>query len=489
MDIPNDNIIKIALNESIEDIIKMCRVNSHFNNLLCNNNYFWKLKFINDFGLPDINIISWKEAYFNYGKFIVFGSFGMHGDYVYLNDNISTQTTGIRAKFISCGYSHIAIIDSNNDVWTFGENDDGQLGLGDNEDRTYPVLLPRIKAKFISCGHSYTMIIDLNDNVWGFGTNYNGELGLEDNIDRNIPTLLPLSQERKIKFISCGSHTMMIDSDHNVWACGPNTLGELGLGDDVNRYVPTQILGFKAKFVSSGHISTMIIDLDDNVWGFGYNRLGVLGLGDNIHRNIPTLLPWSYENKAKFVYCSNSYAMIIDTNDNVWAFGYNGYGQLGLGDTESRNIPTQIPEIKARSVSCGNNHTIIIDINNNVWGFGDDRGGQLNSKRIDWPYDNTLYPIQLGIKALSVSCGAYNTMIILDPNPEFESNVYLIPFNEAIRKLNSGDVSEFWSISLKYQSIPHNPDNYIIAFYGHEGNIYLAEAQYDQSTSQIYPPV
>ena len=58
-------------------------------------------------------------------------------------------------------------------------------------------------------------------------------------------------------------------------------------------------------------------------------------------RNIPTQIP---NIKAKVVSCGNYHTMIIDLNNNVWAFGYNDYGQLGLGDNQNRNIPTQILE-------------------------------------------------------------------------------------------------------------------------------------------------
>jgi len=58
----------------------------------------------------------------------------------------------------------------------------------------------------------------------------------------------------------------------------------------------------------------------------------------------------------------------IDLEDNVWVFGYNNYGQLGLGDsagedddTQERHVPVQIPNIKAKKVIAGDNHSAIID--------------------------------------------------------------------------------------------------------------------------------
>ena len=94
--------------------------------------------------------------------------------------NTPTQISGIKAKAVSCGYSHTIIIDLNNNVWAFGQNHRGQLGLGDNQNRNIPVQIPDIKAKAVSCGEHHTMIIDLNNNVWAFGYNHVGQLGLGD---------------------------------------------------------------------------------------------------------------------------------------------------------------------------------------------------------------------------------------------------------------------------------------------------------------------
>jgi alpha-tubulin suppressor-like RCC1 family protein len=59
--------------------------------------------------------------------------------------------------------------------------------------------------------------------------------------------------------------------------------------------------------------------------------------------------------------------MIIDFNDNLWMFGYNEEGQLGLGDKINRSTPTKIHGLKVRSVAGGTFHTIAIDLNSNVW--------------------------------------------------------------------------------------------------------------------------
>ena len=126
----------------------------------------------------------------------------------------------------------------NNEVWSFGSNIRGQLGLGDNTSRNTPTKIHSIKrrvayaatfnivAKFVSCGDFHTVIIDMNNEVWSFGYNREGLLRLGDIIDRNTPTKIPSIKRRVAyattfnivaKSVSCGYlHTVIIDMNNEV---------------------------------------------------------------------------------------------------------------------------------------------------------------------------------------------------------------------------------------------------------------------------------
>jgi len=84
----------------------------------------------------------------------------------------------IKALQVAAGKSHSIILDLNNNVWTFGRNNEGQLGLDDTTNRLIPTLIPHLKAKWIAAGGNHSIIIDLEDNVWSFGINEYGQLGL-----------------------------------------------------------------------------------------------------------------------------------------------------------------------------------------------------------------------------------------------------------------------------------------------------------------------
>lgn len=89
-----------------------------------------------------------------------------------------------------------------------------------------------LKNKFISvyCGVLYTIALDENGNIWVCGDNKYGQLGLGNNDERYIFTKIISSE--KFKNISCGiGYTVALDFHDNIWSCGTN--GALLVKDDV----------------------------------------------------------------------------------------------------------------------------------------------------------------------------------------------------------------------------------------------------------------
>ena len=485
--LPDEIVIEIALFKPFANITRLCQSSAHFNNVICNNNIFWRQKFILDFGNPPVNIISWKNAYLNYGKVFYFGAGHLKTPVIQgprSEHKVPIEIPKIRAKSVDCGETHTVLISLNNDVLSFGRNENGQLGLGDNDIRYTPTILPNIKAKAVSCGDYHTALIDLDNNILVFGNNEWGHLGFNEDIEYiHIPTKL---ENVKAKSISCGGfHTMFIGLDDELWGFGNNREGQLGLGTIGVENTPRKI-GIKARQVACGSSHTVIIDFDDNLWGWGSTQDGQLAL-ENFMYVVPTqILSDAGENlKAKFVTCGSDCTMIIDLDDNVLVFGNNMYGQLGLGDMINRNVPTILTvndkNLKAKNISSCVAHTMIIDLDDNVWGFGSNSSGQLGLGDNADRFKPTQIP---NLKAKTLACGNAHTVVISNSG----ANEILVDFDEVHRMLNSGHFRNF-NFLPEYQIIPHNPNNYIATFFGKDGNIYLAELHYDQTTNQIFPPI
>ena len=333
---------------------------------------------------------------------------------------------GLKIKVVSCGLLHTVIITEDNNLYSFGRNMEGQLGWGDDTpEESLPALVTvpgGLKVKAVSCGESHTVIITVDNNLYSFGNNASGQLGLGNTDNKNVPTLVTtIPDSLKVKAVSCGdNHTVIITEDGNLYSFGLNNRGQLGLGSNINSNVPSLVIdlnGLKVKAASCGKLHTVIITEDGELHSFGSNEFGQLGLGlgDIINKKVPTLMTVPNDLKVKAVSCGLLHTAIITEDDNLYSFGENSGGQLGLGDYINRMIPRLVPlpdRLKVKVVSCGLLHTVIITKDDNLYSFGYNRYGQLGlGDRDDRPRP-TLVRIPETSIVMRVSCGGSHTIVI-----------------------------------------------------------------------------
>lgn len=412
--LPSDMIRNTLLNLDYTSIKQFCLSSKEYRKI-CDDSYFWRLKFNHDFGInPHIkytDAITLEQLYLEQNSLYLTGyderskigyknniyypirvdnikiklisTYFSTGVFTDKDDNVyifglynptsllesipfkATKLKNIKAKKISAGNMYAMFIDLNDDVYSYGTNWFGQLGIGTLNRLETPTKIPNIKGKEISCGASHSMIIDLNSNVYSFGNNKHGQLGHNDNIVRKNPTKIPNIQG---KSISCSvSNSFIIDENDNIYAFGKNDYGMLGLGDSVNRFIPTIIPSLKGKMVLSGHYHTLILDIEGNVYSCGHNSEYQLGISNIGNSDVPIKInnymkdKNIYQNiKAKYISCGHSHSAIIDVDNNLYTFGSYYHGRLGLGKDVEPHIPTQVSNIFAKTVACGTYNTCIV---------------------------------------------------------------------------------------------------------------------------------
>ena len=191
----------------------------------------------------------------------------------------------------------------------------------------------------------HSLILKNDGTLWGCGYNYYGNLGLGDTTDRNTFTQITINTDN-IKEVYCGYyHTFILKNDGTLWGCGDNSYGELGLGDTTDRKIFTQVTtnADNIKEVQCGGSYTIILKNDGTLWGCGYNGNGELGLGDTTNKNTFTQITTN-ANDIKEIYCGVAHTFILKNDSTLWSCGYNSDGQLGLGDNTNR---TSFNEIRA----------------------------------------------------------------------------------------------------------------------------------------------
>ncbi|HLX53033.1 MAG TPA: hypothetical protein VKR58_03800 [Aquella sp.] len=295
-------------------------------------------------------------------------------------------------KEIICGGYHTMILTVFNKIYVCGENNFGQLGLDHNNRINHPQemilngVLPSKKDTIsISCGMNHTIAMIKNKQLYGWGANTFGELGLGHDNDCYLPQEINLCGERDIISVKCGYyHTVVLvkskfNRSNKCYAWGMNESGELGLGY-VNLYknTPQELNLLDIVTINCGHGYTMALMQNPNkIYVWGRNDFGQLGLGDTTNRNSPTELSLS-NLKFMAISCGMNHVIALTHTGKLFVWGNNKDGQLGLGNQTNYYTPQELifPE-PIISIFSGGYHNIMISVHNKIFVWGDNNLSQL----------------------------------------------------------------------------------------------------------------
>lgn len=83
----------------------------------------------------------------------------------------------------------------------------------------------------------------------------------------------------------------------------------------------------------------MTLKSNGEIWSYGYNGYGQLGTGDTTYKVLPT---YTGINNITQISLGGTHTLALDTEGHVWSWGYNGYGELGNGTTTSSTEKVQV---------------------------------------------------------------------------------------------------------------------------------------------------
>uniref|UniRef100_A0A452USJ7 X-linked retinitis pigmentosa GTPase regulator n=1 Tax=Ursus maritimus TaxID=29073 RepID=A0A452USJ7_URSMA len=363
--------------------------------------------------------------------------------------------------FLSCGDEHTAIVTGNNKLYMFGSNNWGQLGLGSKSTVNKPTCVKALKpekVKFAACGRNHTLVSTEGGKVYAAGGNNEGQLGLGDTDERNSFHLISFfTCQRKIKQLSAGSNTSAaLTEDGELFMWGDNSEGQIGLKNITNVCVPQQVtVGKPISWISCGYYHSAFVTTEGELYTFGEPECGKLGLPNQllVNHRMPQPVPGIPE-KVVQVACGGGHTVVL-TEKAVYTFGLGQFGQLGLGtflfETSVPKVIEHIKDLKISSIFCGENHTALITDLGLMYTFGDGRHGKLGLglENFTNQFTPTLCSNFLRFIVQLVACGGCHTLVFATPRlggtegtelEEINNSYYPAVPSLPISDLSSGNV-------------------------------------------------
>lgn len=283
---------------------------------------------------------------------------------------------------VAGGYGHTLFTKSDGSLWVMGWDSDGQLGDGALEEATNRP--ERIAATNVTAiaGGEFDSIFVANGALWDMGYNgFYGGLGNGSTANSSVPIMIVPSN---VTAVASGEQfNLFLKSDGSLWGMGGNFYGQLGDGttDSGNYYtnLPEQIVPGNVTTIAVGFAHSLFIKSDGSLWGMGYDYYGQLGDGIfNTNGSQGTNLPEEIvPDNVTAIAAGQNHSLFVKSDGSLWAMGWNQYGQLGDGTTNSVNRPEMIVASNVVAVAAGEGHSLFLKSDGSLWGMGDDAYGQL----------------------------------------------------------------------------------------------------------------
>lgn len=263
--------------------------------------------------------------------------------------------TNIKKIATSSGSIHLLALKDDGTVWAYGNNQFGQLGDGTTISPSTPVQVKNLtNVKDIVASQSASFALKDDGTVWGWGNPQGGLFGYIPPYDPvncgniTVPQLLRIFTNVK-QIVANGYYAAVLKNDGTVWYTGNMTY---------RTYSNTEIRQIKGLTnivsIAAGYDFIVALKDDGTVWTWGNNTYGQLGNGTTSNglyegtignTTVESAVQVKNLTNVVQVAAGNGYALAVKSDGSIWAWGFNGYGQLGNGTTINSPVPVQVQNL------------------------------------------------------------------------------------------------------------------------------------------------
>jgi alpha-tubulin suppressor-like RCC1 family protein len=303
---------------------------------------------------------------------------------------------------VSSGYDGSCGRKSNGTTWCWGDNLHGQLAVGTDQFNLVPapvgtatnwreVVLRKADVSTASSGACATRT---DGTLWCSGYGYAGD----GTGDRHPLFTQPQPVESTWASVGPGIlHVCATRTNGSLWCWGDGG-AVLAYGGPSGKSRPVQVgtaldWAQGKKDLGSGYRYSCVLKVDGALYCWGANGNGQLGLGDRVERTVPTRVGTSTWSSLAV---GTLHACGIQTDGSLWCWGSNRFGQLGLHPGTPSNLPercessqeyaacgTSLVRMGSASdwtkVTAGGGHTCALNAAGTLFCWGRNHAGQLGS--------------------------------------------------------------------------------------------------------------